>query len=174
MLRPACDTGRVDESITRLEDAVRELVELGPEIEAGEPWPLSAAYGEEPEADWGPKELLAHVAEMVPYWLAEIERILAADALQDPVPFGRVATDHARIARIGRDRELPAGALLGRIDASVLKAIARLRQLDAAHWARRGLHPRRGELTVEAMVLCFLADHFAEHVVQLREILARR
>lgn len=164
----------MDETIDRIETAARELVALGPEIEAGEPWPLSAAYGEEPEADWGPKELLAHVAEMVPYWMAQIETILAADAASDPVPFGRVATDEARIARIGADREQAASALLAKIDAGVAAATARLRSLDAIQRSRRGLHPRRGELTVEAMVSPFLADHLAEHVAQLREILARR
>lgn len=164
----------MDESIERLETATRELIALGPEIEAGEPWPLSAAYGEEPEADWGPKELLAHVAEMVPYWMAQIDAVLAADPDSDPIPFGRVATDEARIARIGADREQPAPALLTAIDASVGAATARLRALGAEAKSRRGLHPRRGELTVEAMVDPFLANHLADHVEQLRGILARR
>ncbi|HET9458345.1 MAG TPA: DinB family protein [Candidatus Limnocylindrales bacterium] len=164
----------MDAAIERFEAAARQLGELGPEIEAGEPWPLSPAYGEEPEADWGPKELLAHVAEMIPYWIAQIEAILARDAGSDPAPFGRVATDAARIARIGADRQHPAGALLERIEASAAVAANRLRALDPAQRARRGLHPRRGELTVEAIVPPFLADHLAEHVRQLREILARR
>ena len=164
----------MDETIDRLETAARDLVALGPEIEAGEPWPLSAAYGEEPEADWGPKELLAHVAEMVPYWMAQIESVLAADPASEPVPFGRVATDEARIARIGADREQATSALLTKIDASVAAATARLRSLDASQRSRRGVHPRRGELPVEAMVAPFLADHLADHVAQLRGILARR
>ena len=36
-------------------------------------------------------ELLAHVAEMLPYWLGEVERILAGPP--EPVPFGRVGSD---------------------------------------------------------------------------------
>jgi hypothetical protein len=164
----------MDAAIERFQAAARQLGELGPEIEAGEPWPLSPAYGEEPEADWGPKELLAHVAEMIPYWMAQIEGVLARDPASGPVPFGRVATDEARIARIGADRQQPVGALLAGIDASVAAAVDRLRALDPAVRARRGLHPRRGELTVEAMVPLFLADHLVDHVTQLREILARR
>lgn len=160
--------------VDRLETAARQLVALGPQVEAGEPWPLSAAYGEEPEADWGPKELLAHVAEMVPYWMGQFETILAADRSSDPVPFGRVATDEARIARIGADREQPASELLARLDAAVAAATARLRTLDVADRSRRGLHPRRGEMAIEEMVGPFLADHLAGHVVQLREILAPR
>ena len=42
---------------------------------------------------------------MLPYWLGQIEAILAAPA--DAVPFGRVATDPERIARIGRTGRLP-------------------------------------------------------------------
>ena len=49
-------------------------------------------------------ELLAHVAEMLPYWLGEAERILAGGP--DPVRFGRVAEDKLRVLTIERDRTL--------------------------------------------------------------------
>lgn len=161
------------EIIERLERAGRSLAELGPAVDAGEPWPLSEAYGVEPEADWGPKEALAHVAEMVPYWLAQIEVVLAGDAA-NPVPFGRVATDPARLERIGRDRRLSSAELLASIDRSVVATAARLRTLAPADRARRGLHGRLGEMTVEGIVERFLAGHLEEHDRQLREILASR
>ncbi|HXG40040.1 MAG TPA: DinB family protein [Candidatus Limnocylindrales bacterium] len=62
----------------RIGASARELAELRPTIEAGEPWPLAERYGDEPEATWGPREVLAHLAEMLPFWLGETERILAA------------------------------------------------------------------------------------------------
>ena len=62
-----------------------------PAIEAGAPWPMAAVYDDSDEARWGPGEVLAHLAEMVPYWLGEIERVARR-------PGG------ARAVRAGRDR----------------------------------------------------------------------
>jgi len=143
----------------------------GPRIEAGEPWPLSQAYGTEPESDWGPKEVLAHVAEMIPYWLAQIENVVGGE---EPVPFGRVVSDPDRIERIGRDRVLPTRDLLERITRSADEAAARLRSLDAAAAGRVGLHPRLGELPVEAIAERFIGDHLVDHDAQLATILEAR
>ena len=65
---------------------------------------------------------------------ARSRRILAAPA-DEPVPFGRVATDPARIERIGRDRALPAGELFDRIDRALAR---RRRRAAAARPGRRG------------------------------------
>ncbi len=90
---------------TRLRDAAEAFLALRPAVLAGAPWPLAADFGHSSEARWGPPEVLAHVAEMLPYWLGEVERIVAA--APDPVPFGRVATDAVRLAILGCDRTLP-------------------------------------------------------------------
>jgi hypothetical protein len=162
----------MDQSLDhRLEASRAALAGLREAVEGREPWPLSQAYGAEPESDWGPKEVLAHVAEMVPYWLGQIESVLAAPA--DAVPFGRVATDPERIGRIGRDRTLPPGELFDRIDRAVADAVALQGRLDAAARARRGIHPRLGEMTIEGIVERFIVGHLEEHVRQLEEILAR-
>lgn len=172
MLRPACDTGPMKDVADRIAQAAAQLAGHGPAIEAGEPWPLSPAYGTEPEADWGPKEVLAHVAEMIPYWLAEIEKVVGAgDA---PAPFGRVATDVNRIERIGRDRALSATELLARIEDSARQAAHRLRELDDVAARRVGLHPRLGELSADDIAGRFIADHLADHDAQLRRILEQR
>ena len=153
----------------RLEASRSALMGLRTGVERREPWPLSAAYGAEPESSWGPKEVLAHVAEMVPYWLAQIESVLAGPA--EPVPFGRVATDPDRIERIGHDRSLPAEELFRRIDEAVTNVSARLDRLDDADRARRGVHPRLGEMTVEAIGVRFIIGHLDEHVRQLEAVL---
>jgi hypothetical protein len=155
----------------RLEASRAAFAGLRTAVERREPWPLSEAYGAELESDWGPKEVLAHVAEMVPYWLGQIEALLAARA--DGAPFGRVATDPERIHRIGRDRELPAGELFDRIDRAVVDAASLRSRLDSAAMARRGTHPRLGEMTIEGIVERFIVSHLGEHVRQLEEILAR-
>lgn len=174
MLRRACDTAAMDDLSQRLASAASELESLRGEVVAGEPWPLSDAYGAEPESEWGPKEVLAHVAEMLPYWFGQIEAILAAaPPPADPPPFGRVATDAARIERIGSDRRLPAGELFDRIAAAATDAAARTEALTPAELERRGVHVRVGELNVGAIIERFALSHLEEHVVQLREIVAR-
>ena len=156
----------------RLARASDEFAAFRPAVESGDPWPLSEAYGTEPESDWGPKELLAHTAEMLGFWPAEIDRVLAGGT--EPVPFGRVSTDPDRIARIERDRELPTGELFDRIGVEVGEVRTKLGRLGARDGARLGLHPRLGEMTVSAIAERFLVGHLEEHVEQLTAILARR
>lgn len=158
----------LDPVVDQLRAASAELLRLRPRVEAGEPWPLAERFGTEPEAAWGPRELLAHVAEMLPYWLGELERILAGPP---PAPFGRVADDTVRIGIIGRDRSLPLRELYDRIEADVSRYAARLPQLDASEAARVGTHPTRGATTVQAMLERSVTGHLEEHVRQLRAIL---
>jgi hypothetical protein len=163
--------GALDDQAGRLEAAVAAMLELRPRIEAGAPWPMAELYGPEPEASWGPPELLAHVEEYLPYWLGEIESVLASPT-GAPTPFGRVATDAVRIGIIGRDRALPLRELFSRIEAGTPRIAARLRELTEAEANRIGLHPARGEMTVREMLEPFLVGHTEGHVSQLQEILA--
>src|SRR5262249_9209155 len=104
----------------RLEAAAAAVVDLDPSIEAGEPWPLTGVYGPGPESTWGPREVLAHMSEMLPFWLGEIELVLAESGQAgdgaDPPSFGRTEQDPLRIEVIGRDRIFPARELVDRID----------------------------------------------------------
>lgn len=162
--------GALSGEADRLEAAAAAIVALRPRVEAGAPWPLAELYGPEPEASWGPNELLAHVEEYLPYWLGEIERVLAGDPAA-PVPFGRIAEDPVRIGVIGRDRSVPLRELFSRIEHDAPRVAARLRELDDDEASRIGLHPRRGEMTVRDMLEPFLVGHSEGHVSQLQEIL---
>jgi hypothetical protein len=153
----------------RLLDARSRLDALRGDVQARAPWPASENFGAEPEASWYPPELLAHLAEMVPYWMGQIERIL--EGYPEPVPFGRVQTDEERIAAIGRDRALPVGELFDRIAERTATAAGRLGELSAEQIERRGTHPTRGEMTVGAIVERMLINHLDEHVEQLGSIL---
>jgi hypothetical protein len=155
----------------RLRAAAAAVRALRPAVEAGEPWPLAERFGTEPEASWGPREVLAHLAEMLPFWLGEMERVVAADS--QPYPFGRVADDPIRIATIERDRTLPLRELFARIDDAADRYARRLPELDPDTLTRRGLHPRLGEMTVAEMLERFVVRHLAEHADQLGETLPR-
>ena len=162
----------MDDLARRIRDAGAALLGLREALVAGEPWPLSDSWGTEPEAHWGPPELLAHVNEMLPYWTNQLEMVLAGNG-SEAVPFGRVASDPGRLGRIGSDRRRPIDELLGEIEAGVERAGAFAAGLSAEDAEWRGLHSTRGELSLAAAMERFLAGHLEEHAEQLRGILAR-
>jgi hypothetical protein len=155
----------------RLDRATDALVELGPAVAAGEPWALTDVYGPGPESSWGPREVLAHVAEMLPFWLGELDRIVL-DRGHAPVPFGRMADDHLRIGLIERDRTLPLRVLFSGIDAGLHDWELRLASLSTADLAKVGVHVRLGEMPASAIPERFCLGHAEEHVSQLESILA--
>jgi hypothetical protein len=156
--------------LDRLADVRAAYAALAGRVAAGEPWPLAAAVGTEPEASWGPREVLSHVAEMLPFWLGELERVVDGDG-GSPVPFGRIADDASRIGLIARDRSLPLRVLFARIDAGLGAWLDRLPTLSDTDRAKVGLHPRLGKMPVGGIAERFVIGHGEEHVVQLGSIL---
>jgi hypothetical protein len=154
-----------------LDSGAARMAALRAGVESGGPWPAAERFDHAPEASWGPPELLAHVAEMLPYWYGEVERVLAGPP-GAAVPFGRTGEDPVRIAIIGRDRSLPASELFERIDAGTKRWRDRLETMTDDDLARRGLHPTRGELTVGDIIGRMVTGHLAEHADQLDGILA--
>ena len=147
------------------------MVNLGPAVAAGEPWALTDVYGPGPESSWGPREVLAHVAEMLPFWLGEIERIVDAEVGPgggEPPAFGRLEDDPIRVQVIGRDRSFPGRELLGRIDVEGRRVAARLRELDPQA-GLLGRHPTRGDLSIAELTERLIVAHAEGHVAQLRE-----
>lgn len=168
----------------RLAEATRSFLELRPAVEAGRPWPLGRVEPGAPEDGWGPPEILAHVAEMLPYWLGEVERVLEGSvagtpgtvsiATGAPTAFGRMETDPLRILRVEQDRSLPVGELFDRIAQDAARWDARLATFGEAQLRTIGRHPRRGDMTVDQMLEAFVVGHLEGHIVQLRDATAAR
>lgn len=163
----------VTADIERLATARRAYADLAPRVGAGDPWPLATDFGTGPEASWGPREVLAHVQEMLPFWLGEMERIVDGDG-SAPVPFGRIADDALRLGVIERDRTLPLRVLFGRIDAGLAAWAERIPGMSEAEQARVGVHSRLGEMPAGAILERFITGHAEDHIAQLTEILAAR
>jgi hypothetical protein len=164
--------GAMDDLAGRLEQATEAMVELGPRLAAGEPWPPADIVGPGPESSWGPREVLAHVAEMLPFWLGEIELILDAGGGGEPPAFGRLEADELRVAIITRDRAFPARELLGRVEVEGRRVARRLRALGDADAGAMGRHVTRGDLTVRDIAERLIIGHLEGHVAQLRESVA--
>jgi hypothetical protein len=148
------------------------LTALRPRVEAGQPWPLSERFDHSDEARWGPPELLAHVAEMLGFWRRQADHVL--DGPEGPVPFGRVATDEARLQSIARDRTLDVDVLYDRIAAEIAEWESRFTELTDRDEARVGVHPTLGDMPVDRIVQRFVIGHLDEHRQQLEGIVARR
>jgi hypothetical protein len=154
---------------SRLRTAARAFGAHEDAVDRGRPWPLSDDFGTAPESHWGPPETVAHVAEMLPFWMGQIERVLdGADA--GPVAFGRVADDPLRLGVIERDRQLPARELFARIRADAERVATRLAGLDGVT-ASGGVHPRLGAMSIATIAERFVVGHIEEHVTQLAEVL---
>jgi hypothetical protein len=161
-------------ALARLAASRAALADIAPRVIAGGPWPLAARFGTEPEASWGPREVLAHLNEMLPFWLGEYGRIVEADSpAGDPLPFGRVSDDQVRIGVIERDRRFPLADLFERIDDGIARWERRVSATTEAEGGRAGLHPRNGEMTADAVRDRMIVTHLEDHVAQLEEILAR-
>jgi DinB superfamily len=140
------------ERIRRIVPVVPDEARTSPDPETGEQW------------DRG--QLLAHVAELLPYWTREAELVVERGG---GVPFGRVKTDPGRIAAIERDRNQDPALLLRRMDQGVQQVLALLGRLDDEALARTGTHERLGEMTVAGIIDRFLVEHLEEHADQLEE-----
>jgi hypothetical protein len=159
-----------DDLDQRLAEASARLVMLDGALQAGGPWPLAARFDHAPEASWGPREILAHLEEMLPYWLGEAERVL--DAGGAPVTFGRVATNELRLALIERDRTLPLRELVARVQVGLERWRRRWAELDTASRTRAGSHVALGELTVTQIATRSVVDHVEGHLDQLAAALS--
>jgi hypothetical protein len=147
--------------IERLRQARDRIVRLRGRVEMSEPAPedLPRSRG------WVARETLAHIDELLPYWLGEIERVLAG--AKEPVPFGRTSNDLLRLLTVDRDRTLPVGELYVRLDIGLDRVVRRLLEFDDRQCGRQGLHPVRGEMTVSQIVEVMLVSHIEEHCDQL-------
>jgi hypothetical protein len=145
----------------RMRTARDNLVRMRSRVEMGPPPPDDLPR----RRDWVDREILAHIDEMLPYWLGEIERVLTGAV--EPIPFGREPADLVRVLTVDRDRTLPVSELYGRLDNSLERLLRRLLELDERQVARRGLHKQRGEMTVKQIVDSMLAEHLEEHCAQM-------
>jgi hypothetical protein len=155
-------TASVDNLLARLADAERRLTD-----HASRPLPPGLS-DPDPGADerWEAGQVWAHLAEFPAYWLAQAQRVIAQPTYE-PIPFGRVKTDAGRLEAIERDRHADPAALLARVRDSLAEVADAIRAWDRDAWRRCGMHPVRGEMTVERIVEEFIVTHLEEHADQL-------
>ena len=118
------------------------------------------------EERWDAGQVWAHIAEFVPFWLAEVRRLVATHS-DAALPFGRTKEDAQRIAAIARDRGQPTDVLLRRITDQIGELGRTIESLPDEAWQMQGLHPRIGAMSMPQIVERFLVGHLEEHADQL-------
>jgi len=153
-----------------MSDAVRRLRAAAGRLRAAaaavDPTRLTGADHATGE-QWESGQVLSHCAEMVPYWVAEIEALVAAGA---DAPFGRVKSDPSRIERIAAGRHDDQDRLLAEVDRGVAEVEQVLERLSAEQLRLVGHHSRLGSMTVAQIVEEFLVDHLEQHADQLESL----
>jgi len=150
-------------------DRSSRLVVAAERIRAAVPdVPDDARTAADPETGerWDRGQVLAHVAEILPYWSRQAELVAERGG---GVPFGRVKSNPGRIAAIERGRGEDPARLFERMDQGVQEVLALLDRLDGQALSRTGTHQRLGEMTVATIIDHFLVDHLEEHADQLEE-----
>jgi hypothetical protein len=120
---------------------------------------------------WDAGQAWAHVAEFVPYWQGQIERVLAG-AAGEPALFGRTTEDPGRVGAIEAGRNEPPTEQMARLAGALMLLRTYLVGLSEAQWSARGLHERRGEMTVAEILDRFVVSHLEEHADQLEKLAA--
>lgn len=120
-----------------------------------------AATGER----WDTGQVLSHVAEFIPFWVGEVERIIAAGG--GGLAFGRIKSTPSRLERIEAGRHESPQVLLGRMDAALSQVETLLAGWGPSQLGLVGTHQTKGEMTVAQIIDEFLVDHLEEHDRQL-------
>jgi uncharacterized damage-inducible protein DinB len=154
-----------EQRVARIQASVQRLVAT---VERAPAAPLERQPRPE---DWSITQVLAHVAEILPYWSSQAREV-AARAPGDVRPYGRTHEDPDRIAAVEQHAHDSRENSLARVRASLDEAVGMLRAIPAEGWSRTALHARRGEMSVEQIVDQFLIDHLEEHCAQLEQTLA--
>lgn len=116
--------------------------------------------------EWSVRQILGHMVEMIPYWLGHCRTLIAATG--EPPVFGRGPDSPERLAGIEHGSNRDPRALLGLLHDEVKAAARAIREMSATERSKRGIHIKRGELTVADSVERFIVAHAEEHLEQIR------
>jgi len=115
---------------------------------------------------WSAHEQLAHLARYHQIFLQRIDSIVTEDAPE--FPRYRAEDDPEWPAWTG----LPASQLLARISSMRSKLMARLRSLSEEDFARTGVHPKFGAMSLSLWLEFFLV-HEAHHLYAVLQLVRR-
>lgn len=162
------ESNQGEDQARRLESVYTQLAET-----LRQPEVVERLHAPASEAEWSAMQIVGHMIEMIPYWLSHGMAIIAAPSGPDAQPpsFGRSLDAPERLEGVERGAAGSLEALLPRLHAEVRAAQDAIRALTPADRARKGIHIRRGEMTVGEIVEVLIVAHAEEHLAQVRATL---
>jgi len=121
------------------------------------------------ENEWSAMQVMGHMAEMIPYWLNQCQRLIAA-TVETP-HFGRTLEAPERLAGVERGTTGELDKLLSQLKDEIQGAANTIRHMSAVERSKTGLHLRRGVMTVAEVIEVFIVSHAEEHLKQVQETL---
>lgn len=121
------------------------------------------------ENDWSALQILAHIDEMIPYWMQHCQTLIAA-AGERP-RFGRPLDAPERLAGVERGGTATLEDLMAQLNEEVQTASREIRAMTPEERAKTGIHVRLGTMTVTDAVDRFIVSHAEEHLAQIRAAL---
>jgi hypothetical protein len=158
-------SGPANELLERIDAVERGLLTYAA---TGDVEGLTEPDGETGE-QWEYGQIWAHMAEFIPYWIGQAERVIAAGS-PAPVPFGRIRTDPGRTEPIEQGRHEPAEAQLEKVRMGLEQLRLFILAQTEETWKARGVHQNLGVMDISRLVEEFLVKHLEEHVEQLQQI----
>lgn len=115
---------------------------------------------------WSVQEIVAHVEEVIPYWLNEIERVRQTPGAE----WGRGLQDEARLAAVAKAGERSISDMLVRIEGMKSLVAERLGALTDEELKREApsRNPRFGTKPAQFIVDHLLVEHVAKHLGQIQ------
>ena len=117
---------------------------------------------------WSAMQTLGHMVEMLPYWLHHCQTLIAAS---EPPAFGRTLDAPERLAGVERGASAEPTEVLRQLEDELRTTANALRLMSETERGKKGLHVRRGEMTVADVVDFFIVAHAEEHLEQVRTAL---
>lgn len=157
------------ERVARLETLVEELLARAHST-ASDALNFSPAPGE-----WSPMQVLAHTAEITPFWAHQARVVSERDEAEKP--FGRSTfnpeDDPDRLLGVEQNGFSSLATIEGLLRDGLTQAVIDLRAIRPDRWEQTGRHANGQMRTVASIVDQLLIAHLEEHTRQLDYILGR-
>jgi hypothetical protein len=155
------DTSSTEAQAQRLEDVYEQLAAL-----VGQPDVMRRLRTPTGEHEWSAMQILGHMIEMIPYWLANCRVLIAAT--EAPPQFGRSLDSPERLEGPERGATGTPEQIMRQLRDEVYAAMRVIRGMSSVERHKKGVHLSRGEMTVADIIEIFIVSHAEGHLAQVR------
>jgi hypothetical protein len=121
------------------------------------------------EAEWSAMQILGHMIEMIPYWLTHCRVLIATSG--EPPQFGRSLDAPERLEGVERGAVGDSNEMMQLLWEEMRAAMSAIRSMSPAERNKKGVHVRRGEMTVADIIEVFIVSHVEDHLAQVQATL---